>query len=52
MNNVFDSLESAPPPSDELRDIYIDQDDGWLIHYIARDGRWIATGRVYPAVAD
>ena len=55
MRNVFDRIEDAPPPSKELRDIYIEtSEDGFLclIHYIDRDGKWLLAGRVYPAEMD
>jgi len=51
MKNIFDKIEDAPPPSDELQSVYVGN-DGWLIHYIAREGKWIDAGRVYPASLD
>lgn len=50
--NIFDSLEDAPPPSKELKSVYVDEGDGWFTHYIARDGAWIRAGRIYPAKMD
>jgi len=48
MREIKDVKEEPPPPSDGEK-VYVKLEDGWIAIYTAKDGKWSAPYRCYPA---